>query len=125
MYNRKFVPRTLKGGFAENEILVVAGNADGNVRHSGQEVIWARVNKPGMNGRIYYLPLTAGGIEALRPYVDEFIDFASAHKEYNFIVSGLGTGYIGYGMKKVAPLFKRAIDVENIFMLKEFVNAIG
>lgn len=60
----------------------------------------------------------------MKPHVDEFIDFASTHKEYNFIVSGLGTGYIGFGMKKVAPLFKKAIDVDNIYMLKEFVNAI-
>lgn len=118
------MPRTLKGGLKENEILVVAGNADGNVRHRGEKVVWYGVDNPGLNNRIYYLPLTVGGIEALKPHVDEFIDFASTHKEYNFIVSGLGTGYIGFGMKKVAPLFKKAIDVDNIYMLKEFVNAI-
>lgn len=57
------------------------------MRHRGEKVVWYGVDNPGLKDRIYYLPLTVGGIEALKPYVDEFIDFASTHKEYNFIVS--------------------------------------
>lgn len=58
---------------------------------------------------------------SLNPYVDEFIEFAKAHPEYKFLVTKVGCGIAGFATKEIAPLFQKAIDVENIILPKEFV----
>ena len=63
-----------------------------------------------------------GGVEAIKPYVDEFIAFARAHQEYKFLVTRVGCGIAGFTDEEMAPLFKDAIDVENVILPKEFVD---
>lgn len=60
----------------------------------------------------------------IQPYVDEFIAFAKAHPEYKFMVTKIGCGIAGFSVDEIAPLFKDAIDMENIILPKEFVEAI-
>jgi hypothetical protein len=132
MYDREYLPELFRGNLKENEREVIAGNvaSDYNdtlskdfVHHYGGYNSWI-IGKVGLDGWQYVLPLTRGGIDALKPHVDEFIEFASKHKELRFLVTGIGHGFVGFGIKRVAPLFKKAIDVENIYMLKSFVDAI-
>lgn len=130
MYNREYVPEYFSG-LGENEIWVIAGNINGIsgtydedfVRHYSGDQIW--VGEAGFDQiRTYAIPLTHGGIDALKPYVDEFIEFAKQHKEYKFILTWIGHGFVGFGIKRCAPLFAKAIDVENIYMPKKFVDII-
>ena len=44
----------------------------------------------GLQGQSYAIPTMQGGPETIRPYVDEFIDFARQHPETTFLVTPIG-----------------------------------
>jgi hypothetical protein len=52
--------------------------------------------------------------------VEEFIDFAIAHPDLTFLVVEIGCKLAGYKPEQIAPLFKRAIEVENIHLPRSF-----
>ena len=74
----------------------------------------------GLQGQTYGIPTMHGGVEAIRPYVDEFIAFAKAHPEYTFLVTEIGCGIAGFKPEEIAPLFRDAISVGNICLPERF-----
>ena len=70
----------------------------------------------GLQGQSYAIPTMQGGVETIRPYVDEFIAFAQAHPELTFLVTRIGCGIAGFSDDEIAPLFKAAHDVDNIVL---------
>ena len=78
----------------------------------------------GLQGQSYAIPTMQGGVETIKPYVDEFIDFAKEHPELKFLVTRIGCGIAGFEDTEIAPLFKEAIDVKNIYLPLEFINII-
>jgi hypothetical protein len=57
-----------------------------------------------------------GGVETIRPYVDEFIEFAKQHPELTFLVTRIGCGIAGFTDDEISPLFEAAHEVENIVL---------
>lgn len=83
----------------------------------------------GLQGRTYAIPTKDKSIKTLpldkiQVYVDEFIDFAIAHQELKFLVVEIGCMLAGYKPEQIAPLFKRAIEVENIHLPRSFWGVI-
>ena len=78
----------------------------------------------GLQGQSYAIPTMQGGVETIKPYVDEFIEFAQAHPELKFLVTRIGCGIAGFRDEQIAPLFAAAIDQDNIILPREFVDAI-
>ena len=78
----------------------------------------------GLQGQTYAIPTMLGGVETIKPYVDEFIEFAKHHTEFTFLVTRIGCGIAGFGDKDIAPLFSTAIDVENVIFPKTFVEIL-
>ena len=70
----------------------------------------------GLQGQSYGIPTMQGGVETIRPYVDEFIAFAKEHPELTFLVTRIGCGIAGFTDEEIAPLFEKAHDVENIVL---------
>lgn len=70
----------------------------------------------GLQGQSYAIPTMQGGVDTIRPYVDEFIAFAKAHPELTFLVTRIGCGIAGFTDEEIAPLFADAHDVENIVL---------
>lgn len=113
----------------DNEIFVFGSNLEG--RHGGGAALlayrkWGAVwgQGVGLQGQCYGIPTMHGGPEKIKPYVDEFIEFARNHKELNFLVTEIGCGIAGFSPEDIAPLFAEAIDVENIYLPKRFVEVI-
>ncbi|MGP1424397.1 A1S_2505 family phage non-structural protein [Alloprevotella tannerae] len=79
----------------------------------------------GIQGQSYAIPTMQGGVETIQPYVDEFIEFAKAHSEYKFLVTRIGCGIAGFTDSEVAPLFKEALTVENIYLPESFLNELN
>ena len=75
----------------------------------------------GFRGQSYAIPTMQGGVETIKPYVDEFISFARSHPEFFFYVTRIGCGIAGFRDKEIAPLFKDAAGVANICLPKSFV----
>jgi len=70
----------------------------------------------GLQGQSYAIPTMQGGVETIKPYVDEFIQFAKDHPEKRFLVTRIGCGIAGFTDKEISPLFKQAHEVENIVL---------
>ena len=70
----------------------------------------------GLQGQSYAIPTMQGGVETIRPYVDEFIAFAKEHQELTFLVTRIGCGIAGFTDEEIAPLFAAAHDVDNIVL---------
>ena len=51
----------------------------------------------GLQGQSYAIPTMQGGVDTIKPYVDEFIEFANTDDE-------------------ISPLFEQAHDAENIVL---------
>ena len=67
----------------------------------------------GLQGQSYAIPTMQGGVETIRPYVDEFIAFAKEHPTLTFLVTRIGCGIAGFTDNEISPLFEKAHDVEN------------
>ncbi|MBQ7531021.1 MAG: hypothetical protein IJT12_04880 [Paludibacteraceae bacterium] len=68
----------------------------------------------GPTGQCYAIPTMQGGIETIRPYVDEFIAFARQHAAKRFLVTRVGCGIAGFTDEEMAPLFREAQGLPNI-----------
>ena len=96
-----------------NEIFVFGSNLSGH--HGGGAALLA-MNKwgaiwgqgVGLQGQTYGIPTMQGGVETIRPYVDEFIQFANKHPEMTFLVTEIGCGIAGFTPQEIAPLFAKA-----------------
>lgn len=78
----------------------------------------------GLTGHAYAIPTMQGGVGTIKPYVDEFIEFAKAHSELKFLVTRIGCGIAGFKDEQIAPLFQKALSVFNIYLPKEFYDII-
>ena len=108
----------------ENEIFVFGSNIQG--AHGGGAALFAHKAfgaewgvGEGLTGRTYALP-TMEGEASLKKAVDHFIDCARQHPELTFLVTAVGCGIAGYTPEEVAPLFKEATSLENVFLPQVF-----
>ena len=109
----------------DNEIFVFGSNLEG--MHGGGAAytalkkfgaIWGQ--GVGLQGQSYGIPTMHGGVDAIKPYVDEFITFAQEHRELSFLVTRIGCGIAGFQDNEIAPLFKEAQKLENVWLPESF-----
>ena len=74
----------------------------------------------GLQGQSYAIPTMQGGVETIRPYVDQFIDFARSRPDLFFYVTRIGCGIAGFVDAEIAPLFAAARTVPNICLPESF-----
>ena len=70
----------------------------------------------GLQGQSYAIPTMQGGVETIKPYVDEFIQFAKENKNLTFLVTRIGCGIAGFTDEEISPLFEKAHGAENIVL---------
>ena len=68
----------------------------------------------GPTGQCYAIPTMQGGVETIRPYVDDFICYAKQHPERTFLVTRIGCGIAGFTDEQIAPLFSAARNLQNV-----------
>ena len=68
----------------------------------------------GRTGQCYAIPTMQGGVETIRPYVDEFTSYAEQHPELTFLVTRIGCGIAGFTDEQIAPLFAAAHVLPNV-----------
>ena len=106
-----------------NEIFVFGSNLQGY--HGGGAArlamnqwgaVWGQGT--GLQGQTYAIPTMQGG--TIRPYIDQFIKFAQNDPERTFLVTEIGCGIAGFRPADIAPLFKNAINIPNIWLPQRF-----
>ena len=128
MYNREYTSERIIR-LEPNEIFVfgsnLAGAHGGGAARIALDCFGAVCGQGvGLQGQSYAIPTMQGGVETIKPYVDEFIGFARQHPELKFLVTRIGCGIAGFRDEEIAPLFTDAIEVENVILPIEFVEAI-
>ncbi len=126
---RRFTPERIEN-LRHGEIFVFGSNLQG--AHCGGAARIA-VNKfgavwgqgVGLQGQSYAIPTMHGGVGVIKPYVDEFIAFAKAHKELTFLVTRIGCGIAGFKDCEIAPLFADALSVDNIILPQQFFSELS
>ena len=98
------------------------GGGAARTAHEKFGAVWGQGT--GMQGQSYAIPTMQGGVETIQPYVDTFIVLAKAHPEYKFLVTRIGCGIAGFTDEEIAPLFEKAIPVQNIHLPEEFWNIL-
>ena len=113
----------------ENEVFVFGSNLAGN--HGGGAARVARLRfgaimgqGVGMQGQSYAIPTMQGGVETIKPYVNDFIQFASKHTNLTFLVTRIGCGIAGFRDEQIAPLFAKATELNNVRLPKSFVKVM-
>lgn len=76
----------------------------------------------GLTGQTYAIPTMQGGIETIKPYVDQFIEYAKEHQEKKFLVTRIGCGIAGFKDEEIAPLFKKATSLKNVYLPISFLK---
>lgn len=118
------------GNLNINEVFVFGSNESG--RHGagaaktalGWGAVWGQAE--GLQGKTYGIPTKDKTIRRtlsiveITPYVDRFIEFAKENPQLTFLVTEIGCGLAGIKPKKVAPLFKEAVDLENVHLPEKF-----
>lgn len=129
MYNRDFTPEWITE-LKDNEVFVFGSNLGGfhgggaaRVAHQRFGAVWGQ--GVGLQGQSYAIPTMQGGVETIKPYVDQFIEFAKGHPELTFLVTPIGCGIAGFTTDEIAPLFLPALDIDNILLPKSFVTALN
>lgn len=124
----KYTPECINT-LAPNEVFVFGSNLRG--WHQGGAAmhaqryfgaIWGQ--GVGLQGQSYAIPTMQGGVETIRPYVDEFVAFAMEHPDLTFLVTRIGCGIAGFEDVEIAPLFKEALRVDNVVLPYEFVKVL-
>lgn len=99
----------------------------GAAKHAAEVYGAIRGQGKGLQGNSYAIPTKATPWESLsltdiEPYVREFIEFARSQSGLSFQVTPIGTGYAGHTVQGIAPMFKDAMDLQNVFLPPVFIN---
>ena len=112
------------------EVFVFGSNLDGS--HGGgaaaAAIKWGAVwgQGKGLQGQTYAIPTMQGGVDTIKPYVDEFLSFAKSRPDLKFLVTEIGCGIAGFTVEQIAPLFKNVLhdNIENVFLPEAFYDIL-
>ena len=84
-----------------NEIFVFGSNLEGMHGGGAAYIAYRKFGAimgqgVGLQGQSYGIPTMQGGVETIKPYVDEFIEFAKINKHLTFLVTRIGCGIAGF-----------------------------
>ncbi|MFA6830659.1 MAG: hypothetical protein WCR36_00070 [Bacteroidaceae bacterium] len=121
----QFTPECITS-LAADEIFVFGSNLLGEhaggaarIAYSNFGAIWGQ--GVGLQGQSYAIPTMHGGVETIKPYVDEFIAFAKVHPQFFFYVTRIGCGIAGFIDSDIGPLFSAAEPLENVSLPSSFL----
>lgn len=115
---------------ADDEIFVFGSNESG--LHGGGAAklamkwgaVWGKAD--GIQGKTYALPTVKKGIRGPLPvktierHVNNFIECAQNNPKLKFLVTEVGCGLAGLTVDEIAPLFKNALVLENVYLPLKF-----
>lgn len=124
----KYTPENISS-LGEDEVFVfgsnLAGHHLGGAARTAMErfgAVWGQ--GVGLQGKSYAIPTMQGGVETIKPYVDDFIRLAREWDQTTFYITRIGCGIAGFSDEEIAPLFAGALDLYNVRLPKSFVDIL-
>ena len=104
---------------SECEIFVFGSNLEGQHAGGAARLAYEKYgaewgNGVGPQGRCYAIPTMHGPLSAIKPYVDDFIEYARRHPMNRFLLTRVGCGIAGFRDEEMAPLFLEAFKLPNV-----------
>ncbi|MBO7439462.1 MAG: hypothetical protein J6U21_07240 [Bacteroidales bacterium] len=129
MTNQRITPNRITQ-LAANEVFVFGSNLQGHHYGGAARIANEKFGAifgqgVGLQGQSYAIPTMHGGVDVIKPYVDEFIEFAKQHPELTFYVTRIGCGIAGFQDSEIAPLFTAAVGMKNVALPQSFMDVIG
>lgn len=120
----------------ENEVFAFGSNKSG---YHGAGAAYIALKKfgaiygqgVGIQGMSYAIPTKSIGIirtltlQEIQEYVDEYIEYAINTPNKVFLTTEIGCGLAGLTSEEVAPLFIKAIPVQNIHLPERFWKVLN
>ncbi len=78
----------------------------------------------GPQGQCYAIPTMQGPVHTIKPYVDDFIEYAKQHPLNRFLLTRIGCGIAGFRDEEIAPLFAEALNIPNIAVPREWLSIL-
>ena len=108
-----------------NEVFVFGSNLQGMHGGGAARVAYNRFGAEwgvgvGRTGQTYAIPTMHGGVNVIKPYVDDFVKYAEEYPELKFLVTRVGCGIAGFSDEDIAPLFADCVSMENVFLPRNF-----
>ncbi|WP_289158042.1 hypothetical protein [uncultured Muribaculum sp.] len=126
--SKKYTPENITH-LEPDDIFVFGSNPEGmhmggaaRVAYDKFGAVWGQ--GVGIQGQSYAIPTMQGGVETIKPYVDDFIDLAREWDQNTFYVTRIGCGIAGFTDEEIAPLFDEAYDLYNVRLPKSFADII-
>lgn len=84
----------------------------------------------GEYGQTFAIPTKTADLKILKIssiefYVDMFLKIAEARPENNYLVTKIGCGLSNYKTEEIAPLFRRGLELENVYLPLDFLNFLN
>lgn len=126
--SRVYTPENIKE-LGPDEIFVFGSNLQGSHGGGAARVAYQKFGAQwgqgvGLQGQSYAIPTMQGGVETIKPYIDEFIRFARECDQNTFYVTRIGCGIAGFSDEEIAPLFDEAYDLYNVRLPESFSDII-
>lgn len=124
----KYTPEKIDH-LGEDEIFVFGSNLQGFHAGGAARTAYEKFgaewgNGVGPQGQSYAIPTMQGGVDTIKPYVDDFINMAREWDQNTFYVTRIGCGIAGFTDEEIAPLFDEARDLYNVRLPESFVKII-
>lgn len=114
---------------SDNEIFVFGSNISG-IHGAGAAktaLQWGAIYGKGfgLQGKTFAIPskdknIISLEIPKIEEYVQQFIIFAKLNPNKEFLVTEIGCGLAGFTPDEIAPLFKEAIQINNVHLPQRF-----
>lgn len=124
----KYTPENITS-LEEDDIFVFGSNLAGMHAGGAARVAYERFGAiwgqgVGIQGQSYAIPTMQGGVDTIKPYVDDFIKLAREWDQNTFYVTRVGCGIAGFTDEEIAPLFADALELYNVRLPESFVKII-
>ena len=126
--SREYTPEIITE-LGPDDIFVFGSNLEGmhvggaaRVAYDKFGAVWG--HGVGIQGQSYAIPTMHGGVETIKPYVDEFINLTREWDQNTFYVTRIGCGIAGFTDEEIAPLFDEAYDLYNVRLPESFARII-
>lgn len=111
---------------SEDEVFVFGSNLEGMHGGGAARMAYERFGAVwgqgvGRQGQCYAIPTMHGGLDVIKPYVDDFVEYARCHPENRFLLTRVGCGIAGFADGEMAPLFAAVLDLPNVYVPREWL----